>query len=80
MKRSKAINKYINGHVHAEEIIRRIMKWNHKLSIPENARALGLNNDTIRPFVFRYKLKYKKCGQGNNYGNVRKEVNKWQDY
>lgn len=74
MTRSQAIKVYIKGHVYGEETIRRLIHWNPKLSIPENARALKLHNDTIRPFVKQYGLKYMVCGQGNNPRGVNKNA------
>lgn len=66
MTRSEAIQTYIKGHVHSTEVLRRIMKWNPKLSIPENAKALGLEKKMIRNFVSQYKLKYRKCERTRN--------------
>jgi len=48
MTRSQAIKIYLETHPTAEEMVRRLTRWNPKLSIPENGRLMGVTGDHVR--------------------------------
>lgn len=71
MTRSQAIRIYLNAFIHSDTLIRRIMQWNLRLSIRDNATKQKVYYDVMRLMARRFKLKYKKVGKGNNYGGLK---------
>lgn len=71
MNRTKAIEIYLSKQSHAKEQIRRIMKWNNRLSIRQNSISLKIDINKAATFIKKYRLSFNRIGSGNNYGKVK---------
>ena len=71
MTYKEAIDTYISRQKHSSAIIKRIMDWNPKISITENAYRMGITRDLANNFAQNYNLKYKIVGRGYNWGGVK---------
>lgn len=67
MTRQQAIRVYLDAFIHSDVMISRIMRFNQRLSVRDNANKMGINYDVMRLLCKRFGLKYKRVGNGNNY-------------
>ena len=70
MNLHQATELYIKHDKCAKEIIRRLMLWDPKLTLPENARKMGIVAAQIEYLKKKMHLKVKMVGKGNYERNV----------
>lgn len=74
INREDAMKLYLEKNICSVETINRIMLWNYKLTIRDNANKLNISYDTARLFSWYYKLNSRRIGQGNNYNGMKHSI------
>lgn len=60
MNQSEAINLYLEKAVHAMVIINRLQRWDHRMTLGENASNLNIGEDLARQMVLKWGMSYKR--------------------